>query len=97
MKAHVHKGGPPVFVCYFSIYSSVSPMSEIGDLIYGTDIHKPKGKLQNMNRSSIVKLKSEVRFKRKRVEYFVKKKKKDKQHEVRNFYRTNWDKRFGPG
>lgn len=76
MKAHVHKGGPPVFVCYFSIYSSVSPMSEIGDLIYGTDIHKPKGKLQNMNRSSIVKLKSEVRFKRKRVEYFVKKKKK---------------------
>lgn len=36
MKAHVHKGGPLVFVCYFSICSSVSPMSEIGDLIYGT-------------------------------------------------------------
>ena len=52
MKAHVHKGDPLVFVCYFSICSSVSPMSEIGDLIYG---HKPKGKLQNMNDSSIVK------------------------------------------
>ena len=53
--AHVHKGGPPVFVCYFSICSSISPMGEIRNLIYGTDIHRPKGKLQNMNHSSIVK------------------------------------------
>lgn len=47
-----------------------------------------------MNHSSIVKWKSEGRFKSKRVESFAK---KDfhKQYEVGDFYKTSCDGRFG--
>lgn len=73
VEACVHEGGPSVFVTFLPVDNLASPVSEGWDTIYGMDIHKPNGTVQNRNHSSVENKKARAILKVKRVEFFAKK------------------------